>query len=128
MWVNVEQKISDKFVVGATFLKWLKDPLKKSSSYGQESVNNRYLDLIQTFRQKFLFTRLVNKLPNLDTDVPSNLYIWGEVAFKPNSPKAADFQGESTIYVDDFEGSQSTIDMRSAYAWVCLLHQIEMLE
>jgi hypothetical protein len=35
---------------------------------------------------------------------------------KPDSPKADQFEGESTIYVDDFEGSQSTIDMRSAYA------------
>jgi hypothetical protein len=30
---------------------------------------------------------------------------------KPDSPKADQFEGESTIYVDDFEGSQSTIDM-----------------
>jgi cell surface protein SprA len=79
---------------------------------------NRYLDLIQTFSTEVPFFTISKQLPNLDTDVPSNLSIRGEVAFlKPNSPKAADFQGESTIYVDDFEGSQSTIDMRSAYAW-----------
>jgi cell surface protein SprA len=42
----------------------------------------------------------------------------GEVAFlRPDTPKADQFEGESTIYVDDFEGSQSTIDMRSPYAW-----------
>jgi cell surface protein SprA len=60
----------------------------------------------------------VNKLPNVDTDVPSNLSVRGEVAFlKPDSPKADQFEGESTIYVDDFEGSQTTIDMRSSYSW-----------
>jgi cell surface protein SprA len=62
---------------------------------------------------------LVNKLPNIDTDVR------GEIAFlQPDTPKADQFQGESTIYVDDFEGSQSTIDMFT----ICLssLHQIEM--
>ena len=58
------------------------------------------------------------KLPNIDTDVPSNLSVRGEIAFlKPDTPKADQFQGESTIYVDDFEGSQSTIDMRSSYSW-----------
>jgi cell surface protein SprA len=31
--------------------------------------------------------------------------------------KSRSISGESTIYVDDFEGSQSTIDMRSAFAW-----------
>jgi cell surface protein SprA len=50
--------------------------------------------------------------------VPSNLSVRGEVAFlKPDSPKADQFEGESTIYVDDFEGSQTTIDMRSSYSW-----------
>jgi cell surface protein SprA len=41
-----------------------------------------------------------------------------EVAFfETRYSKADQFEGESTIYVDDFEGSQSTIDMRSPYAW-----------
>jgi hypothetical protein len=35
---------------------------------------------------------------------------------QPDTPKADQFQGESTIYDDDFEGSQSTIDMRSPFA------------
>jgi cell surface protein SprA len=59
----------------------------------------------------------VNKLPNVDTDVPSNLSVRGEVAFlKPDSPKADQFEGESTIYVDDFEGSQN-----NRHAFIVLL-------
>ncbi|NRT14001.1 cell surface protein SprA [Flavobacterium sp. 28A] len=119
MGVNVEHKISDKFLIGATLLKMTEKPFTQKSSYGQESVNNTIFGFNTNFATEVpFFTRLVNKLPNVDTDVPSNLSIRGEVAFlKPDSPKAADFEGESTIYVDDFEGSQSTIDMRSAYAW-----------
>lgn len=119
MGVNVEHKISDKFLIGATLLKMTEKPFTQKSSYGQESVNNTIFGFNTNFATEVpFFTRLVNKLPNLDTDVPSNLSVRGEVAFlKPDSPKAADFEGESTIYVDDFEGSQSTIDMRSAYAW-----------
>lgn len=85
----------------------------------QESVNNTIFGFNGTYSTEVpFFTRLVNKLPNIDTDVPSNLSIRGEVAFlRPDAPKASDFEGEATIYVDDFEGSQSTIDMRSAYAW-----------
>jgi cell surface protein SprA len=49
------------------------------------------------------------------------------VAFlRPDTPKADQFEGESTIYVDDFEGSQSTIDMRSPYAWSLHPHQTGM--
>ncbi|CAC9974294.1 T9SS outer membrane translocon Sov/SprA [Flavobacterium panici] len=119
MGLNVEHKISDKFVVGGTFLKMTERPFTQKSSYGQESVNNTIFGFNGNYSTEVPFlTRLANKLPNVDTDVPSNLSIRGEVAFlKPDAPKASDFEGEATIYVDDFEGSQSTIDMRSAYAW-----------
>jgi cell surface protein SprA len=61
---------------------------------------------------------MVNKLPFMDTDVPSNISFRGEVAFlKPDTPKADQFDGESTIYVDDFEGSQTNIDLRSPLSW-----------
>ena len=119
MGFNVEHKISDKFIVGGTYLKMTEKPFTQKSSYGQESVNNTIFGFNGNYSTEIpFFTRLVNKLPNIDTDVPSNLSIRGEVAFlKPDAPKASDFEGEATIYVDDFEGSQSTIDMRSAYAW-----------
>lgn len=119
MGLNVEHKISDKFVVGGTFLKMTERPFTQKSSYGQESVNNTIFGFNGNYSTEVPFlTRLANKLPNVDTDVPSNLSIRGEVAFlKPDAPKASDFEGEATIYIDDFEGSQSTIDMRSAYAW-----------
>ena len=119
MGFNVEHKISDNFVVGGTYLKMTERPFTQKSSYGQESVNNTIFGFNGNYSTEVpFFTRLVNKLPNIDTDVPSNLSIRGEVAFlRPDAPKASDFEGEATIYVDDFEGSQSTIDMRSAYAW-----------
>ncbi|WP_316634176.1 cell surface protein SprA [uncultured Flavobacterium sp.] len=119
MGFNIEHKISDHFIVGGTYLKMTERPFTQKSSYGQESVNNTIFGFNGNYSTEVPFlTRLVNKLPNIDTDVPSNLSIRGEVAFlRPDAPKASDFEGEATIYVDDFEGSQSTIDMRSAYAW-----------
>ena len=119
MGLNVEHKISDKFIVGGTFLKMSEKPFTQKSSFGQESVNNTIFGFNANYSTEVpFFTRLVNKLPNLDTDVPSSLSVRGEIAFlKPDTPKADRFQGESTIYVDDFEGSQSTIDMRSPYSW-----------
>ena len=119
MGVNVEHKFSENFTLGGTFLKMTEKPFTQKSSYGQESVNNTIFGFNTNFSTEVpFFTRLVNMLPNLDTDVPSNLSVRGEIAFlKPDTPKADQFNGESTLYVDDFEGSQSTIDMRSAYAW-----------
>jgi cell surface protein SprA len=117
--VNVEHKFSEKFLVGATLLKMTERPFTQKSNYGQESVNNTIFGANINYSTEVpFFTRLVNKLPNVDTDVPSNVSVRGEIAFlKPDTPKADQFEGESTIYVDDFEGSQTTIDMRSPFSW-----------
>lgn len=116
---NVEHRISEKFLVGATFLKMTEKPFTQKSSYGQESVNNTIFGFNTNFATEVpFFTRLANKLPNIDTDVPSNLSFRGEVAFlKPDTPRADKFQGEATIYVDDFEGSQTSIDLRAPFSW-----------
>ena len=119
MGINVEHKFSDKLLLGATFIKMTERPLTTKSNYGQESVNNTIFGLNANYSTEVPFlTRLVNKLPNIDTDVPSNFSLRGEIAFlKPDASKADQFEGEPTVYVDDFEGSQTTIDMRSAQAW-----------
>lgn len=117
--VNVEHKFNDKFIVGATLLKMSEKPFTQKSNYGQESVNNTIFGMNTNYSTEVPFlTRLVNKLPNMDTDVPSNISFRGEIAYlKPDTPKADKFDGESTVYVDDFEGSQTTIDMRSPFSW-----------
>ncbi len=116
---NIEHKFTDKFLVGATFLRLTERPFTQKSNYGQESVNNTIFGMNTNFSTEVPFlTRLANKLPNIDTDVPSNLSFRGEVAFlKPDSSKADQFQGEATVYVDDFEGSQTNLDMRSPQSW-----------
>ncbi|MGL2965712.1 cell surface protein SprA [Flavobacterium sp. XGLA_31] len=119
MGVNVEHKFSDKFLLGGTFIKMTERPFTSKSNYGQESVNNTIFGFNGNYTTEVPFlTRLVNKLPNIDTDAPSNISIRGEVAFlRPDTPTADRFRGESTVYVDDFEGSQTTIDMRAPLSW-----------
>ncbi|MES2411320.1 MAG: cell surface protein SprA [Bacteroidota bacterium] len=119
MGFNVEHKFSDKLLLGATFIKMTERPLTTKSNYGQESVNNTIFGFNANYSTEVPFlTRMVNKLPNIDTDVPSNFSLRGEIAFlKPDASKADQFEGEPTVYVDDFEGSQTTIDMRSALSW-----------
>lgn len=35
----------------------------------------------------------------------------------PGAPKGTDFNGEATAYIDDFEGTQNGIDLKSAQSW-----------
>ena len=128
--VNVEHQFTDNFVMGATFLNLNERPLTQKSNFGVEPVNNTIFGINGNFSTEIPFlTRMVNKLPNIDTDVPSNLSVRGEVAWlKPNSPKNADFQGETTTYLDDFEGAQALIDIRSSLGWSLASTPIEFLD
>ncbi len=117
--VNIEHQFSKNFVLGGTLLNLNERPLTQKSNFGVEPVNNTIYGLNGNFSTEVPFlTRLANKLPNIDTDVPSNISIRGEIAaLTPNSPKNADFQGETTTYLDDFEGAQALIDIRSSLGW-----------
>ncbi len=117
--VNVEHKFSDKFLIGATLLNLNERPITQKSSFGSESVNNSIYGMNFNYSTEVPFlTRLANMYPTIKTEVPSNIAFKGEFAvLKPNTPKGDKFEGESTIYVDDFEGSQSSIDMSAANAW-----------
>nr|WP_240751425.1 cell surface protein SprA [Allomuricauda onchidii] len=128
--INVEHKFNENFVLGGTLLNLNERPLTQKSNFGVEPVNNTIFGLNGNFSTEIPFlTRLVNKLPNIDTDVPSNLSIRGEVAFlKPSSPKNADFEGETTTYIDDFEGAQALIDIRSSLGWSLASPPVEFLQ
>ena len=74
--VNVEHQFNEKFVLGGTLLNLNERPLTQKSTYGVESVNNTIFGLNANFSTEVPFlTRMVNKLPNIDTDVPSNISI-----------------------------------------------------
>lgn len=117
--INIEHQFNENFLIGATYLNLNERPITQKANYGAEPVNNSIFGFNGNYSTEVPFlTRLVNKLPNIDTDVPSNVSIRGEFAYLlPGSPKNADFQGEATAYVDDFEGAQSTIDIKSPLGW-----------
>ncbi len=127
--VNVEHQFNEKFVLGGTLLNLNERPLTQKSNFGIEPVNNTIFGLNGNFSTEVPFlTRLVNKLPNIDTDVPSNISLRGEIAYLiPNSPKNADFMGETTTYLDDFEGAQALIDIRSSLGWSLASTPLEFL-
>ena len=117
--INVEHKFNENFVLGGTLLNLSERPITQKANYGTESINNTIFGINGNYATKVPFlTRLVNKLPNIDTDVESNLSLRGEFAYlAPGAPKGTNLNGEATSYVDDFEGTQNAIDLKSQLSW-----------
>ncbi|WP_188649584.1 T9SS outer membrane translocon Sov/SprA [Yeosuana aromativorans] len=117
--INVEHKFNDNFLLGATLLNLNERPITQKANYGTEPINNTIFGINGNYSTKVPFlTRLANKLPNIDTDVESNLSLRGEFAYlAPGAPKGTNFNGEATSYIDDFEGSQNAIDLKSQQSW-----------
>ncbi len=117
--LDVQHKFSDRFQLGGTFLNLNERPLTQKSAFQNEPINNTMIGLNANFSTEVPFlTRLVNKLPNIDTDVPSNVSMRGEFAYLiPGAPKVSDFNGKTTAYVDDFEAAQTAIDISAPLTW-----------
>lgn len=117
--INIEHKFNENFVLGGTLLNLNERPITQKANYGTEPINNTIFGFNGNYSTKVPFlTRLANKLPNIDTDVESNLSLRGEFAYlAPGTPNGTDLNGESTSYVDDFEGSQIGIDLTSQQSW-----------
>lgn len=117
--LNVEHQFNENFLVGATYLNLNERPLTQKTNFSTEPINNTIFGVNANYSTQVPFlTRLVNKLPNIDTDVESNLSLRGEFAYLlPGSPKVADFDGKTTVYVDDFEGSQTLLDIKAPLSW-----------
>ena len=117
--VDIEHKFSDNFVAGATILNLNEKPITQKALFGQEPINNTIFGLNASYGTEVPFlTKLVNKLPNIETDVKSNFSIRGDFAYlKPGSPKRIEQNGEATSYVDDFEGSQIPLEIKTIQQW-----------
>ena len=117
--INIEHQFNDDFLVSGTLLNLNERPITQKANFGTEPINNTIIGFDGNFSKEIpALTRLVNKLPNIETDITSNFSMRGEFAYLlPGAPKGNNFNGEATSYIDDFEGTQNVIDLLSPLSW-----------
>lgn len=115
---NLDYRLSDDANIGGTVLNLTERPLTQKVNIGDEPISNTIWGLNGSYRtHSQLLTTLVDKLPLLSTKEPSAITMTGEFAnLIPGHSRAIKKEGVS--YIDDFEGSQTPIDMRNYSAWV----------
>ncbi len=115
---HLDYKISKDAQIGATIMRLTEKPLTQKVNIGDEPIANTMFGLDGSFKKDVPFlTKLVDKIPGIDTKEMSVVNFSAEVAgLLPGHNKAIGKDGNS--YIDDFEGSQSSIDIRSFNTWV----------
>lgn len=114
---HLNYRFSKDFNVGATWMRMMERPITQKVDIGSEPYKNNILGLDVSLKKELPFlTKAIDALPMLSTKAKSNISFTGEFAHLiPGTPRAITKDGMS--YVDDFEGSQSTIDLRTSSSW-----------
>jgi cell surface protein SprA len=117
--IDVQHQFSEELLLGGTFLNLNERPITQKADFGSEPINNTMYGFNFNYNTEVPFlTRIVNKLPNIETEVASNFSLRGEFAYlQPGSPRGDNFQNTTTSFVDDFEGSQTKISMLNPDPW-----------
>lgn len=115
--VDLNYAFSKNFNLGATILHFSEKSITEKVNIGQETINNTIWGLNLSYNKSFMWaTNLLNLIPTVNATAPSTVSLNAEFAqLVPHKQKSGTPQGSS--YIDDFESTQTGIDLRSPYSW-----------
>ncbi|MEO6638356.1 MAG: cell surface protein SprA, partial [Ginsengibacter sp.] len=104
----------EQLSLGATMVRLSERPFFTKVDYGEDPIKNAMYGLDANYRRDVpRLTKLLNKLPFYSTTAPSAINSYAEVAFlKPGHAPQIGRGSAGVIYIDNFEGSKSDIDLR----------------
>lgn len=122
--LRADYELDENFNIGATYLQLFERPFTQKVNVGEDPINNRIYGLdVNLSRDAPWLTRVVDALPLINTKAPSNIAFMAEAAvLKPGHARAVNQNRRDkggVVYIDDFEGSSSSFDLRiPANQWV----------
>lgn len=116
--LDLNYKFNKDFNIGATIMHFSEKALTEKVNIGDELINNTMWGVNLAYNNQFMWlTNLVNKIPTVNATQPSTISLQAEFAqLVPHKQKSGSNKGSS--YIDDFESTQTGIDLRSPYSWV----------
>jgi cell surface protein SprA len=109
-----KQSAFEALTIGGTIERLNERPFYTKVSYSEDPIRNTMYGLdVNYFTQSRQITRWLNHLPFYNTNEVSSITGYAETAIlKPGHAKQIGKGSSGTIYVDDFEGTASNIDLR----------------
>ncbi len=107
-----------KLLLGGTILHMYERPLTPKTNIGDEPLLNTIIGVDASYASSSqLLTKLVDKLPFIETKVVSKLTAQGEYArIFPGKAKGQN-KTRGVSYIDDFEGAETTFDLKLSANW-----------
>ncbi len=106
--------------LGGTIERLSERPYFTKVNYNEDPIRNTMYGLDFNYQNELPgLTRLINKLPFYNSDAPSSITAYGEAAMlQPGHPPQIGKGSSGLIYIDDFEGATSSVDLRFPFiAW-----------
>ncbi len=114
---RLDYKANRDFILGSTFMYMNERPLTQKVNVGEEPISNMVVGLDGTYKKDSRFlTKLVDKLPFIETKESSNIIFSGEYAHLIPGVNSALTQG-GTAYIDDFENTETPFDLKFGNNW-----------
>ncbi|MEO8173885.1 MAG: cell surface protein SprA, partial [Sediminibacterium sp.] len=112
--LRLDYLANKKLTLGASFMRLAERPFFTKMSYGEDPIRNTMYGLDASYRSDLPgLTRLLDKLPFYSTKTNSAITAYGEAAFlKPGHPSQIGSGDEGLIFIDEFEGTRTPIDLR----------------
>lgn len=114
---HVNYEFSKDFNIGATILNLTEKPLQTKVGIGYEPISNTIWGFNTSYRTDVPFlTKMIDFIPLIETKEMSTLTFTGEFAHLiPGHSRA--IKKEGNAYIDDFEGTKTSLDLKSQSAW-----------
>lgn len=117
MGLDAQYRFNKDLTFGGTLLHFGEKSLTEKVGIGEELINNTMFGFNLNYNKQFMWlTDLLNKVPTINAVAPSSLSLTAEYAqLIPAKQKTGTNHGSS--YIDDFETSQTGVDLRNPYSW-----------
>ena len=105
---------TESLTIGGTIERLTERPFFSKTEYGEDPIRNTMYGADVNYRGQLpQLTRLLDKLPFYSTKEMSTINAYGEGAIlRPGHPPQIGKGTSGAVYIDDFEGSTSSIDLR----------------
>src|SRR5436190_5959300 len=112
--LRLDYLASKKLTLGATMVRLSERPFFIKQNYGDDPIRNTMYGVDFDYQNDIpRLSRWLDKLPFYSTKAMSSIRAYGEAAFlDPGHAKQIGKGNEGVIYLDDFEGTRSSIDLR----------------